>query len=154
MPAPKVDHGINLGYAVSLAPKEAIRYFESKGQQITFNWQDMWQEAHARAFTVAGVAKMDMLADIQQATATAIATGQSQRGFVNSLATTLQAKGWWGQHETTDPLTGEVRIFNACPSRLNLIYRQNTQSAYMAGRYKQQMENAAGRTLLALCRRA
>lgn len=139
MPAPKVD----LGYAVTLPPREAIRYFESKGHKITFNWQDMWQEAHARAFTVAGVTKLDMLADIQQAVATAIATGQSQRGFVNSLYTTLQAKGWWGQHESTDPLTGEVRVLKTTPARLNLIYRPNTQSAYMAGRYKQQVENAA-----------
>ena len=64
-------------------------------------------------------------------------------GFLNELAPILKKKGWWGKKEVTNPDTGEVRhVRQGSPSRLKLIYRQNTQSAYMAGRYKQQLENA------------
>ena len=120
-----------------------MQYFRSKGIAVTENWHDLWQEAHARAFTVAGVAKLDLLQDIRGAVDTAIKEGRTERWFLNELAPILKKKGWWGKKEVTNPDTGEVRhVRQGSPSRLKLIYRQNTQSAYMAGRYKQQLENA------------
>ena len=62
---PKPD----LSYALGLTPVEAVQYFRSKGIAVTENWHDLWQEAHARAFTVAGVAKLDLLQDIRGAVA-------------------------------------------------------------------------------------
>lgn len=138
-----MENDIDLGYAVSLPPEQAIHYFESKGRRITFDWKELWQEAHARAFTVAGVTKLDVLRDIQDATADAIAKGQNGRAYLNALSERLRKKGWWGVLDAADPHTGEVKRVRMTPARLSLIYRQNTQSAYMAGRYKQQMENAA-----------
>lgn len=136
---PKPD----LSYALGLTPVEAVQYFRSKGIAVTENWHDLWQEAHARAFTVAGVAKLDLLQDIRGAVDTAIKEGRTERWFLNELAPILKKKGWWGKKEVTNPDTGEVRhVRQGSPSRLKLIYRQNTQSAYMAGRYKQQLENA------------
>lgn len=135
---------VDLSYACQLPPREAIRYFESKGHKISFRWQDVWREAHARAFTVAGVTKQDLLADIKAATATAIAEGQSKAQFRHGLEDTLKRKGWWGKGDIVNPDTGEVRKGErGSASRLNLIYRQNMQSAYNAGRYKQQVESAA-----------
>lgn len=136
---PKPD----LSYALGLTPVEAVQYFRSKGIAVTENWHDLWQEAHARAFTVAGVAKLDLLQDIRGAVDAAIKEGRTERWFLNELAPILKKKGWWGKKEVTNPDTGEVRhVRQGSPSRLKLIYRQNTQSAYMAGRYKQQLENA------------
>ena len=133
----------DLSYALGLEPVEAVRYFRSKGIAVTENWHDFWQDAHARAFTVAGVAKLDLLQDIRGAVDTAIKEGRTERWFLNDLAPVLKQKGWWGKKEVTDPDTGEVRyVRQGSPSRLKTIYRQNTQSAYMAGRYKQQLENA------------
>ncbi len=132
----------DLSYACGLAPKDAIQYFESKGLAVSFRWQDVWQEAHARAFTVAGVTKLDVLKDIQKVTADAIAKGYTQSQFVSLLKGELAKKGWWGEKEIVHPKTGEVRTIKMTPHRLKLIYTQNTQSAYMAGRYKQQMGNA------------
>ena len=133
----------DLSYAIGLTPVEAVQYFRSKGIAVTENWHDLWQEAHARAFTVAGVAKLDLLQDIRGAVDTAIKEGRTERWFLNELAPILKKKGWWGKKEVTNPDTGEVRhVRQGSPSRLKLIYRQNTQSAYMAGRYKQQLENA------------
>ena len=133
----------DLSYALGLTPVEAVQYFRSKGIAVTENWHDLWQEAHARAFTVAGVAKLDLLQDIRGAVDAAIKEGRTERWFLNELAPILKKKGWWGKKEVTNPDTGEVRhVRQGSPSRLKLIYRQNTQSAYMAGRYKQQLENA------------
>ncbi|HAJ5426644.1 TPA: phage head morphogenesis protein, partial [Escherichia coli] len=44
-----------LAYCMTLPPKRAVSYLKSKGYQITWDWEEMWQEAHARAFTVAKV---------------------------------------------------------------------------------------------------
>lgn len=135
---------VDLSYIVGLKPEEAIHYFESKGIKISFHWQDVWREQHARAFTVAGVAKQDLLDDIRAATATAIAEGQSKAQFRQALEDTVKRKGWWGKGEIANPETGEIRKGErGSAARLNLIYRQNTQSAYNAGRWKQQQESAA-----------
>lgn len=135
--------GVDLSYACRLPPREAIHYFESKGLKISFRWQDVWREQHARAFTVAGVTRQDLLDDIRAATATAIAEGQSKAQFRQALEDTLKRKGWWGKGEIVNPETGEVRKGErGSAARLNLIYRQNTQSAYNAGRYRQQAESA------------
>ena len=81
--------------------------------------------------------------DIRGAVDAAIKEGRTEQWFLNELAPILKKKGWWGKKEVTDPDTGEVRyVRQGSPARLKLIYRQNTQSAYMAGRYKQQLENA------------
>ena len=128
---PKPD----LSYALGLTPVEAVRYFRSKGIAVTESWRDLWQEAQARAFTVAGVAKLDLLQDIRGAVDAAIKEGKTEQWFLNELAPILKKKGWWGKKEVTNPDTGEVRhVRQGSPSRLKLIYRQNTQSAYMAGR--------------------
>lgn len=134
---------VDLSAACKMPPREAIHYFESKGLKLSFRWQDVWREAHARAFTVAGVAKLDLLADIKTATAKAIAEGQSKAQFRQGLEDTLKRKGWWGKGEIVHPDTGEVRVGQrGSAARLNLIYRQNTQAAFNAGRYRQQMADA------------
>ncbi|EPS7972089.1 phage minor head protein, partial [Morganella morganii] len=46
---------VDLRYAIGLPPAEAIAYFESKGYAIGFNYHDVEAQAHAKAFTVAGV---------------------------------------------------------------------------------------------------
>ena len=133
----------DLSYALGLTPVEAVRYFRSKGIAVTENWHDLWQEAQARAFTVTGITKLDLVQDIRGAVDAVIKEGRTEQWFLNELAPILKKKGWWGKKEVTDPDTGEVRyVRQGSPARLKLIYRQNTQSAYMAGRYKQQLENA------------
>ncbi len=38
---------VDLGYAYTLKPEEAIKYFESKGYVIGFRWHDVKDIAHA-----------------------------------------------------------------------------------------------------------
>lgn len=79
-----------------LPPEESIRYFQSKGNQLTWNWREMWQAEHARAFTVAHCLRPDILADIRDAVDQAIAEGWTFQQFQERLTPILQAKGWWG----------------------------------------------------------
>ena len=99
--------------------------------------------AHRRNFTVANLAKLDVLGDIKDAVQGAIDTGQTERWFRQQLEGTLRQKGWWGPQVQVDPDTMEARIVQAGSlRRLQTIYRTNLQSAYMAGRHAQAMEQA------------
>ncbi|WP_322521162.1 phage minor head protein [Guyparkeria halophila] len=139
-----------IGNAIGLPPADAIRYFEAKGLKLTGDWRELWQAQHARAFTVARLAKIDVLKDIHGGLTDALKEGKTERDFIRELTPTLQRKGWWGQ--AIDKETGEVlEAYDATgrpvqwgsPWRLKLIYRQNLQTAYMAGRYRHQQEMAA-----------
>jgi len=133
---------VDLAYAIGLPPAEAIAYFQSKGYAISFKWQDVWQEAHARAFTVAGVLKMDVLQDIREALAKALNEGTTLQTFVNDLAPLLEKKGWYGRGMIVDQDTGEITGKRLGPRRLQTIFETNMQSSYMAGRYQWMAENA------------
>lgn len=146
---------VDLQYAIGLTPKDAVAYFETKGLQISGDWHEVWREAHAKAFTVANLAKMDVLQDIQAGIHQALTDGKTERWFDQTLTPILQAKGWWGK--AVDESTGEITqtypgtsrpVQYGSPRRLRLIYRQNLQSAYMAGRWKAQAENADHRPYL------
>jgi len=128
----------DLSYAIGLTPEQAIKYFEAKGYKITWNWYEMWQDAHAKAFTVAKVSRLDLLQDIRKAVDSAIADGTTFDKFKDDLTPPLKAKGWWGK----DPITGAQL---GSPHRLETIYRTNLQTAYMAGRYKDFKENTDDR---------
>ena len=123
----------DLSYAISLPPEEAIKYFESKGYAITADWKALWQDAHVKAFTVAGVAKMDILQDIKGMIDKALKEGIPLDEFKKDLIPRLTAKGWLS--DTPEKM----------PWRLENIYRTNMQTAYQAGRYREMMENVKNR---------
>lgn len=125
-------------------PEDAIRHLQAKGLRITFNWQEMLDEAHARAFTVAKAMRLDILQDIRRALLDAMRQGKGFREFAQGLEPALRAKGWWGKGVYVDPDTLEARLVQLGSSRrLWTIYQTNLQSAFMAGRYKRQIEAAA-----------
>lgn len=133
------DHDL-LAALFGQPPKEAIQYLESKGMRITFNWQEMLDHAHARAFTVAKAMRMDILQDIRSGLVDAMENGQTLRDFEKDLIPLLKAKGWWGKAVAVDPDTQDAQLVQLGSSRrLKTIYQTNLQSAYMAGRYKRQM---------------
>lgn len=135
----------DLAYAVSLPPKDAIAYLESKGYVIGFSWRDVWQEAHAKAFTAAGVMKVDVLADLKGGLVDALNSGSTRQDYIKRLRPLLEQKGWWGNDAQTDKATGEMAGKGLTPRRLATIFDTNMQSAYMAGRYKAFMGNVADR---------
>lgn len=126
-----------------LPAKEAVQWFREKGYQLTWNWQDMWQEQHARAFTVAKVSQFDILADIRNAVDEALAQGKTLQEFTKELRPTLQSKGWWGE-KTIDGQT--VQLGSA--HRLRNIYQTNLRMSQAAGRWERIERTAARRPYL------
>ena len=137
---------VSLSFAMGLEPKDAVAYFESKGFKITWDWKEMNQAAHAQAFTIAKMTNLSMLQDVHACLAKCLKEGKTEKWFVKQMEPYLRERGWWGKKKMIDPRTGEERTVRlGSPARLKLIYRQNMQTAYMAGRYKQMLANADAR---------
>jgi len=124
-----------------MTPKEALKFFRAKGYKITWNWKEVWQEAHARAFTVAKAMNMGVLKDIRKELDTALADGIPFEQFKKNLMPRLKARGWWGKKYAVNP-EGKVQPFHeGTPWRLKTIYRANLDTAYAIGRWKTQVES-------------
>jgi len=133
---------VDLTALIGREPQEIVDYFRSKGFEISFRWQDVWQDAHKRAFTVAGVTKADVLKTLRSSVTDALSEGKTLREFKQDLEPKLRELGWWGEREIIDPETGEVRTTElGSPHRLRTIYRTNLQTSYMAGRFRSQQDN-------------
>lgn len=125
-----------------LPPEEALRFFRKKGLRASFAWQDVWQEEHEAAFTVAKMADTDLLADVKAAVDAALEEGWTLAQFKAQLTPILQKAGWWGVQTQVDPLTNQERLVQlGSPRRLQTIFRTNMQTAYAAADWKQIQEN-------------
>lgn len=125
-----------------MQPEAAVEYLKQKGVDVSWDWQDMLDDAHATAFTVAKTAGMDVADDIYKAVVKAAETGQTFTDFSRQLTPVLQAKGWWGRQKVANPDTGEIQTATlGTPHRLKTIYLTNMQSAYMAGRYAEMTDS-------------
>lgn len=134
MPKPRVPKTVDLSIAINQDPADAVAYFRAKGFAISDDWQDVWTRAHARAFTVAKAAQMDVLTAIRNEVDAALSQGLTAKQFQANLKPQLEKLGWWGKKEVDGR---EVQL--GSPYRLNTIYRQNLQTAYMAGRYRRML---------------
>ena len=136
---------IDLGYAAKLPPEKAIEFFAAKGYAVSWNWWEVWESAHARAFTVAKAVQADVLESIRGALDEALADGQTRRQFARDLEPRLRALGWWGRQVVVGPDGGAEKVQLGSPHRLRTIFDSNMRSTFGAARQRQQMENAASR---------
>jgi SPP1 gp7 family putative phage head morphogenesis protein len=109
--------------AFDLTPERAIAYLAKKGFRITGSAADLLGEEHARAFTVARVAKADLLQAIRDRIVRALADGTPIAEFTRSMLSTA----------TPEDLGEETKRDLA--RRIRTIFRTNSQSALMVGRY-------------------
>lgn len=110
--------------AVKLEPlpfDEAIDFFRDKLPLTPKEYDRLSFEARTKAFTIAGVAALDVLHDIYNELQKAIDEGLPMEAFRKSANEILEKKGWRG-------LT---------PYRADNIFRTNIQTAYNVGRYQQ-----------------
>jgi SPP1 gp7 family putative phage head morphogenesis protein len=155
----------DLKYLILLPPDKAIKFLKDKGYKFSWDWHEIWQDAHKRSFTVAKVMREDILKDIREAVEQAMAEGQTLEQFKKGIEPTLKSKGWWGVVSgKPDEVRKELKkrklikdislipdgdepvtVKLGSPYRLKTIYRTNIQTSYMAGRYKIQTENTDNR---------
>ncbi len=128
-----------------LPPSDAMSYLEKKGFKIGWDWHETLDNAHSKAFTVAKIARMDLLQDIHQSLITAMEKGQTLEQWKASITSTLQEKGWWGKKTVINPEGREQEVQLGSPRRLRTIYDTNMQSAFAAGRYKAMLAGAETR---------
>lgn len=132
----------DLAYAIGLPPTEAIRYFEGLGYRLSRNAVQAYNAAQARAFTVTGITRMDILQDVKAGLDKALAKGTTFGTFQDETNELLRRRGWarTASGAQADRATGEV-VATLPPRRMQTIFRTNMQSALMAGKYAQLMED-------------
>lgn len=135
----KTPNPADLKAIFGMEPKNAVAYLKSKGYAITWNWQEMLDQAHDQSFTVAKAMRLDLLSDIRGALETALKEGQTLKQFIADIQPVLESQGWWGQQVIVDSEGVGELVQLGSPRRLKTIYQTNLQSAYMAGR-KAEME--------------
>jgi SPP1 gp7 family putative phage head morphogenesis protein len=120
-----------------LPPADAIAYMLGRSDlTVTHNWQDLWQEEHARQFTVSRLARLDLLQSIHDSLSRSVAGDLSRRDWMRDTERLLTDAGWWGEKQVLDPATGEMVTTRFNPARLALIYDTNTRQAAAAGQWE------------------
>nr|DAR81687.1 MAG TPA: minor capsid component [Caudoviricetes sp.] len=99
-------------------------------------------EAHSRAFTVAKIARIDLLSDIQTSLSEAYKKGQGFGEWRDSIKPVLAKKGWLGDVSVTNPKTGETKQIYVGSRRLKRIFETNMRVSVAKARYESQMGSA------------
>jgi hypothetical protein len=110
----------------NVAFKDAIDFHRQKVNLPTEAWHDIEGRAHDRAFVVAGVTKLDVLAALNKAVDDAIAKGETLEQFRDKLENISAKSGWLADQNE------KIRAWRA-----HIIYEANLRTAYQAGRWKQ-----------------
>ena len=117
----------------SPAPREALDYFRFRGLKIGFDHRDVRPPEHALSFTVAKAMETDLLKEIRAALDRVLGEGWTFSRFEEALTPRLRERGWWGEREMTDPLTGRrVLAQLGSPRRLRILYDANLRAAHAA----------------------
>ena len=126
----------DLSALFGMEPKEAVVYLQKKKIRTSWDYREIWGEAHHRTFTVAKIMKADLLRDIHDSLTKALKDGTPFKEWHKQLKPTLIAKGWYGRTEVFNPDTGEFKTITVGSRRLKTIYETNMRSAYNYGRYQ------------------
>ena len=140
-------------FLLTLPPEQIVKWFQSKGLITTWKWNDLWQEAHNKSFTVAKVMKLDILQDLKDEVDKIFSSGITFDQIRKNLEPELKNLGWWGKVKASDvpgydPSSGIdpnsiVQLGSAY--RLNTIYTTNANVGYGMGRYDMQTQNTIER---------
>ena len=129
-----MPEAVDLSGNFDMPPQDAVRYFRGKGYRISRDWTDVWGGGHARNFTVAKVAQIDLLTDIRRSLDQALANGETFESWKARIIPTLVTKGWWGTvRDAKITGTGDAVVIN--PRRLKVIYDTNLRTARAAGQW-------------------
>lgn len=126
---------VDIRVLIGLPPDDTYRAFQARDElRTTVKWSEMWEADHARAFTVAKVAKLHLLDTIRNSLADVLANGGTFEQWKDRIVPDLQRDGWWGRVEDRE-LTGTSQPVFVGPRRLETIYRTNMRVSRAAGQY-------------------
>ena len=107
----------------SLPFREAIDFYQAKVRVPTRHYTDLMNQAHSKAFMVAGAMRDDMLCDFQEAVGKALTEGATLADFRRDFNAIVARYGW---------------AYNGTPGwRSRVIYDTNVRTAYSAGHWQQ-----------------
>lgn len=106
--------------ALQVAFAEALAYFQSRDVVSPDEWATLEDKAKRRAFSVAGVTRIEVLKSAWSAIERAIATGTTLDDFKREIGPKLE-RAWGGSVDAPN-------------WRTELIFRNNVQAAYNYGR--------------------
>ncbi len=103
--------------------------------QLSNHWTDLMLEEHASAFTVARIAKTELLRSIQTSLEEVIKNGGTYEQWHANILPELKKQGWWGIVTNTE-ITGSDQPVIVNERRLENIYRTNVKMSMAAGRWR------------------
>jgi hypothetical protein len=113
--------------AIGLAPNDTVEFFRSKGAYPTSRrWWEVWQEEHARAFTVAGVTDRTVLESVRGSMDKVLAEGGTFEQWKKTIVPQLE--------QAVKNGTAPEGILT--DQRLRTIYNTNLRMARAAGQWK------------------
>ena len=121
---------MNVDFDFNTAPIDNVAFMMAKKPELHFDYDEIKFEAHQRAFTIAKVTQIDLLAEIQASLENAFVEGQSFETWRKNLKPTLQKHGWLGQTSVVNPKTGEEKEIFVGAKRLKTIFYTNARTAY------------------------
>ncbi len=119
-------------------PPEVTRYLDDKGLKPGFHWQDVWQEEHAHAFTVAKAVESELLTTFKASLSKAQRDGLGFETWRTQVVADLQRIGWGGLRMVADPSGDhpDTAVDFTAPNRLKTIFWGNMASARAAGQWE------------------
>ena len=101
-------------------PEEAIAWFRARVPLTREEWDTLTAQVRRKAFTVSGVALLDVVAEVWQSLTKALEDGIPYREWADGIRDQLEAA--WGRRDGW---------------RVETIFRTNVQMAYQSGRWAQ-----------------
>lgn len=102
------------------APERAVAWFRERVLMSDDEFSALEDANHDRAFTMAGVAQLDLVEDVWAQLDRAVANGETLEDFQQRIGDRLASA--WGSEQ---------------PWRVETIFRNNVQRAYNVGRWEQ-----------------
>lgn len=104
--------------------QSALEFLKQKKSLPSKLYRELEDEARAKAFTVSGYSRIEVLEQFLQELEAAIEQGTTKETFREHMNTFLEEKGYEGMN----------------PWKADVVYRTNLQTAYNAGHYKAMTE--------------
>lgn len=121
---------------IFLSPDDTLAVWNARAPlRPTVGWREMMHGEHAAAFTVAKIAKLDLLTAMQASLNRALEDGKTFESWKADILPELKRQGWWGIVQDK-ALTGTDDAIIVNDRRLRTIYRTNIRMSIAGGRWR------------------